>query len=129
MQLLKQIVLSVVLAFSLVSVTPARAEQPQQYPADDSGRNVRDQDSRRVTSDDQPNDKADLQITQEIRKAVVADKDLSTSAHNVKIITRKGVVTLRGPVVSSGERSTIEAKASRVAGVTHVDNQLEIAKR
>ena len=132
MEIVKQIVVSVVLAFSLVSITPARAEQPsrpEHYPADDSGRNVRDRDANRVTSDDQSNDRSDLRITQEVRRAVVADKQLSTSAHNVKIITRKGVVTLRGPVVSAAERSTIEAKATRVAGVTHVDNQLEIAKR
>ncbi|HEY2386564.1 MAG TPA: BON domain-containing protein [Candidatus Binatia bacterium] len=127
MAIVKQIALSVALASALVSVTPVRAEQ--QYPADDSGRNVRDQDSNRVTPQDQSNDKTDVRITQQIRKAVVADKELSMSAHNVKIITRKGVVTLRGPVVSAAERSTIEAKASRVTGVTHVDNQLEIAKR
>lgn len=126
MRMLKQIVLSVVMAMSLISVSPARAEQ---YPADNSGRNVRDQDANRVTPEDQSNTKADVRITQAIRKAVVADKQLSTSAHNVKIITRKGVVTLRGPVTSAAERSTIEAKASRVAGVTHVDNQLEVATR
>jgi osmotically-inducible protein OsmY len=124
MRTLKQIVLSVVMAMSLISVTPVRAEQ---YPADNSGRNVRDQDANRVTPQDQSNTETDVRITQAIRKAVVADKHLSTSAHNVKIITRKGVVTLRGPVTSAAERSTIEAKASRVAGVNHVDNQLEVA--
>jgi osmotically-inducible protein OsmY len=124
MKTLKQIVLSLVMAMSLISVTPVRAEQ---YPADNSGRNVRDEDANRVTPQDQSNTKTDVRITQAIRKAVVADKHLSTSAHNVKIITRKGVVTLRGPVTSAAERSTIEAKASRVAGVNHVDNQLEVA--
>jgi osmotically-inducible protein OsmY len=123
----KQIVLSVVMTMSLISVTPVRAEQ--QYPADNSGRNVRDQDANRVTPQDKSNTNTDVQITQAIRKAVVADKHLSTSAHNVKIITRKGVVTLRGPVTSAAERTTIEAKASRVAGVNHVDNQLEVATK
>lgn len=126
MRMLKQIVLSVVMTMSLVSITPVRAEQ---YPADNSGRNVRDQDANRVTPQDQSNTDTDVRITQAIRKAVVADKHLSTSAHNVKIITRKGVVTLRGPVTSAAERSTIEAKASRVAGVNHVDNQLEVATK
>jgi osmotically-inducible protein OsmY len=124
MRTLKHIVLSAVMALSLISISPVRAEQ---YPADNSGRNVRDQDANRVTPQDQSNTKTDLRITQAVRKAVVADKNLSTSAHNVKIITRKGVVTLRGPVTSAAERTTIEAKASRVAGVTHVDNQLEVA--
>ena len=57
----------------------------------------------------------------------MADKSLSTNAHNVKIITTDGVVTLRGPVKSAAEKATIAAKAQQVAGVSRVDNQLEIA--
>jgi len=99
----------------------------QQYPADNSGKNVRDRKDGAPTSGDQSNAKSDVTITQEIRKAVVADKSLSTNAHNVKIITADGVVTLRGPVKSATEKATIEAKAKQAAGVTRVDNQLEIA--
>jgi osmotically-inducible protein OsmY len=68
-------------------------------------------------------------ITQAIRKAVVADKALSTKAHNVKIITADGVVTLRGPVNSAEEKDKIAAKAKSVAGVKSVENKLEIASR
>ena len=48
------------------------------------------------------------------------------NAHNVKIITSGGVVTLRGPVNSPQEKAAIEAKAKQVAGVTRVDNLLEV---
>jgi osmotically-inducible protein OsmY len=41
----------------------------------------------------------------------MADKSLSTEAKNVKIIAVNGVVTLRGPVSTLKEKSTIEAKA------------------
>jgi osmotically-inducible protein OsmY len=99
----------------------------QQYPADNSGKNVRDRKDGAPTSGDQSNAKSDVAITQEIRKAVVADKNLSTNAHNVKIITANGIVTLRGPVKSAAEKASIEAKAKRAAGVSRVDNQLEIA--
>ena len=99
----------------------------QQYPADNSGKNVRDRNDATKTTGDQSNAKSDVAITQEIRKAVVADKSLSTNAHNVKIITADGVVTLRGPVKSAAEKATIGAKAQQTAGVTRVDNQLEIA--
>jgi hyperosmotically inducible periplasmic protein len=99
----------------------------QQYPADNSGKNVRDRKDGAPTSGDQSNAKSDVAITQEIRKAVVGDKSLSTNAHNVKIITTGGVVTLRGPVKSAAEKATIEAKAKQAAGVSRVDNQLEIA--
>jgi len=99
------------------------------YPADNSGKNVRDRDDSAKTPRDQSNSKADLAITQAIRKAVVADKELSTKAHNVKIITANGVVTLRGPVSSPEEKDKIAATAKSVAGVKSVDNKLEIASR
>ena len=99
----------------------------QQYPADNSGKNVRDRQNSTMTPGDQSNAKSDMAITQAIRKAVVADKGLSTNAHNVKIITKDGVVTLRGPVKTAEEKNTIAAKAEGAAGVKSVDNQLEIA--
>jgi hyperosmotically inducible protein len=107
-----------------VSVASAHA---QGYPVDNSGKNVRDRKDAAVTSGDQSNTQSDLNITQEIRKAVMADKELSTNAQNVKIITANGVVTLRGPVKSAEEKANIGAKAKHAAGVTRVDNQLEIA--
>ena len=105
----------------------APAIHAQQYPADNSGKNVRDRKDGAPTSGDQSNAKSDVAITQQIRKAVMADKSLSMNAHNVKIITADGVVTLRGPVKSAAEKATIGAKAQQAAGVTRVDNQLEIA--
>jgi len=97
------------------------------YKADNTGKNVRDRNDAQVTPGDQANNKTDLAITQQIRKAVVADKKLSTNAHNVKIVTANGVVTLRGPVKDVSEKAKIEATAKQTAGVTRVDNQLEVA--
>ena len=73
---------------------------------------------------------ADRDITAAIRRSVVADKALSFTAKNVKIITVGGKVTLRGPVKSDDEKSAIEAKAKAKAapGVSSVDNQLEVKK-
>jgi len=39
---------------------------------------------------------SDRDITQQIRKSIVADKSLFTYAHNVKVITQNGMVTLKG---------------------------------
>ena len=63
---------------------------------------------------------------QPVRRAVVGDKSLSTSAHNVKIVTKEGVVTLRGPVTSEDEKSRVEKLAQQVAGVSSVENQLDV---
>ena len=97
--------------------------------ADNTGRNVRDREAGARTADQQSNDSQDMKLTQEIRQAVVADDSLSTNAHNVKIVTIGGVVTLRGPVNSAAEKATVAAKAEQVAGVKRVDNQLEITAR
>ena len=106
------------------STTPAEA----QVPADNTGRNARDSDGNTMTADKQSNSKDDLEITRKIRAAVMDDKSLSTSARNVKIVTVDRVVTLRGPVVSAEEKASVAEKAKKVAGVSKVDNQLEIAR-
>ena len=104
------------------------ATQSQTAP-DNTGRNVRDRGGDTVTPGDQSNNTADLNLTQQIRRELMADKSLSTDAKNVKIITVNGVVTLRGPVNTPKEKSTIEAKAQSVAGANNVDSQLEVIRR
>jgi hyperosmotically inducible periplasmic protein len=106
--------------------TPA---PPAQTAPDNTGRNVRDRGDATLTPGDQSENQADRTLTKQIRKAVVADKSLSTMAKNVKIITVNGLVTLRGPVKNPHEKETIEAKAQQIAGVNKVDNQLEVKGR
>jgi len=98
------------------------------HDADNTGKNVRDKDGKSLTVFDQGGSEADRNLTAAIRNAVVDDDSLSTDAHNVKIITVNGVTTLRGPVNSAAEKAAIESKAKAIAGVTRVDNQLEIDK-
>ncbi len=96
--------------------------------ADNSARNERDREGGTLTPMDQSENEADLAITQRIRQSVMDDDLLSTMAKNVKIITRGGVVTLRGPVATESERKAIADKAINVAGVMQVDNLLEVAR-
>ena len=105
------------------------ATTPSQAAPDNTGRNVRDRGGDTVTPGDQSNKKADLQLTQQIRRAIMADKSLSTNAKNIKIITAHGLVTLRGPVNTPQEKATIEAKAQSLAGANNVESQLEIVQR
>src|SRR5262245_36720308 len=90
-----------------LAADPSAKQVEAQVPADATGRNVRDRDETAKTADQQSNSKDDLEITREIRRAVVEDKSLSTSAHNVKIVTVDGIVTLRGPVVSTKEKANV----------------------
>jgi hyperosmotically inducible periplasmic protein len=100
-----------------------------QTAPDNTGKNVRDRGGATLTPGDQSESEADRTLTQEIRKAVVADDSLSTMAKNIKIITIDGVVTLRGPVQSPQEREAIQAKAQQIAGIDRIDNQLEVKRR
>ncbi len=96
--------------------------------ADDTARNERDRNDRTLTPMDQGSSEADRTITQEIRKNVVADDSLSTNAKNIKIITVDGVVTLRGPVKSDAEKTTVAGIARKATGVKRVDDQLEVER-
>ena len=76
----------------------------------------------------QGSSKTETDITASIHKAVVGTKGLSSGAKSVKIITSGTKVTLRGSVSSDSEKSTIESLARQAAGVSTVDNQIEITK-
>lgn len=106
---------------------PNDVDHPDVPPAaDNTARNERDADGGTVTPFDQGQSGPDIEITAQIRRAVLEDQALSANADNVKIITSGGMVTLRGPVASEAEKAAVEAKAKAVAGVTDVVNQLEI---
>jgi len=100
----------------------------QQPAPDNTKTNKRDaKTSTPVTAGQQSNKKTDTALTQQIRKAIVADKSLSTYAHNVKIVTINGEVTLRGPVRTEAEKTTVQQLAEAEAGANHVINHLEVA--
>ena len=92
---------------------------------DNSAVNERDRSSTAKTPIDQNENQKDIDITASIRRQVVA-KQMSTNAHNSKIITQDGKVTLRGPVQSNEEKQQIEEIAIDVAGKGNVDNELEV---
>jgi osmotically-inducible protein OsmY len=112
------------LLFSLSLPVMAQAQQSdaQQTQPDNTKMN-KDQGS---TADQQKVNSSDQEITRKIRRAIIKDKSLSTYAHNVKIITQDGMVTLKGPVNSADEKSNIEAKAAAVAGQNNVTSEIEV---
>jgi osmotically-inducible protein OsmY len=79
------------------------------------------------SADNQKEDASDLQLTKRIRQSVMADKSLSTYGHNVKIVAVGGTVTLNGVVRSDEEKAAIATKAEKIAGKTHVVNDLKVA--
>lgn len=104
------------------------AQDPaQSAPASDNTKmNQRDRNLNEPTADQQQNNRSDRDITQQVRKALEADKSFSTYAHNVKVITQNGRVTLKGPVRSEEEKRAVEAKAAEVAGEGKVTSELTV---
>ena len=80
-----------------------------------------------LTADDQSNNPADVALTRRIRQEVM-NRNLSTSAKNVKIITINGQVTLKGEVASANERQSIEEIATQTAGHSNVRDEIMIQK-
>lgn len=95
--------------------------------ADNTRRNMRDRNNRTLNPLDQGNSQADLTTTASIRKEIAESDHMSVNAGTIKIITRDGQVTLRGPVNSDEEKRLIGEIANRIVRAANVDNQLEVA--
>ena len=102
--------MALALAFSAASLVVS-AQAP-----DNTQVNKRDRSAGEATADQQKNNRTDLDLTKDIRKSIMDDKSLSTYAHNVKIISQNGTVTLKGPVKSQDEKTSIVSKAASIAG-------------
>jgi hyperosmotically inducible periplasmic protein len=116
------------LAFTVVLLCSSCLLFGQEPGKSDNTRvNKRDRSDEQVTADQQKQNSFDIELTRKIRSSINKDKSLSTYAHNVKVITQDGIVTLKGPVRSEEESKVIESKAAEVAGASNVKNQLDIA--
>jgi len=117
-----------ILASSLAGTCVLANGQDSTAPpaADNTKTNQRDKNKAEPTADQQKENQSDRELTQQIRPAIVQDKSLSTYAHNVKIISEDGMVTLKGPVRSDEEKTAVQNKASEIAGKDKVTSQLEV---
>lgn len=115
------------LAVALTFASAAALAQDSAAPAADNTKvNQRDRNKADPTADQQKESQPDREIARKIRRSIMQDKSLSTYAHNVKIISQDGMVTLKGPVRSDQEKTTVEAKAAEIAGADKVTSQLEV---
>lgn len=112
------------LAIVLVALArplPTAHGSPQ--AADNSQQN---RDRSEPTAQQQKANSPDREATRNIRKSITADKSLSTYAHNVKVITQDGKVTLRGPVHSQQEKDSVESKAAAIVGKENVTSYIDV---
>jgi osmotically-inducible protein OsmY len=109
-----------------MAVNSAGAPAQTSPPSDNTKVNKQDRAEGAVTADQQKENRTDRDLTKQIRKAVTSDKSLSTYAHNVKIVSQDGAVTLKGPVRSDEEKQAVFAKAEQIAGTGKVADQLTV---
>jgi hypothetical protein len=124
---------TVLMILGLASATLINGQTPKEpasatAQAPDNTKNNKT-DGTKPTADQQKQNPSDVEITRQIRQLVTKDKQLSTNAKNVKIITQNGNVTLAGPVGSEEEKKSVEAKANQVAGASHVKSDIQIAAK
>jgi hyperosmotically inducible protein len=127
------IAVTLALAFSAAWPIPSRAQsaaeqaKPDTTKPDNTRVNKRDRNPAEATADRQKMNAADRKLSEQIRKSIFDDKILSTYAHNIKVISQDGIVTLKGPVRSDDEVKSIMAKAVEVAGnADKVVNQMSV---
>ena len=68
-------------------------------------------------------------MSQKIRKAIAADKSISSEGRRVMVAAQGGKVTLQGTAKSEAERTSIFTKAADVAGGTNVINNITISSQ
>ncbi len=127
MKNLLKVALSTLALSVLLTLASTVAIAQDTSPAPDNTKvNERDRSTTEATADQQKENRGDRDITRDIRRSIVQDKSLSSYAHNVKIISQNGMVTLKGPVRSEEDKAAIESKAAAIVGKDKVISQLEI---
>ena len=82
-------------------------------------------------STDNPGDRS---LTQKLRQALTSESstgvegaNVSSPQSDIKIMSRNGMVTLRGNVKNEGQKRSIEARLKNVEGVTSIKNELRVS--
>jgi osmotically-inducible protein OsmY len=69
----------------------------------------------------------DRALAQRVEDALRQNSSLASAARNVQVQAKNGEVTLKGSVNNDQEKANIASTAQRVAGVSKVNNQIEVA--
>lgn len=86
------------------------------------------QGNMNITAGDQSNKPADLETLKMIRRELMKDDALSTTAKNIKVIVANNGVTLKGSVKTAAEREIILKHAYVTAPKHRIYNQISVMK-
>ncbi len=123
---LKCVCCGLLLGGALCATPAPQASNTTNTAADNTKINQRDRNQSEPTADNAKNGTSDRELMRQIRREIVADKSLSTYAHNVKIVAQQGRVTLKGVVHTDDEKKAIEDVARKHAGDNNVTNEITV---
>jgi osmotically-inducible protein OsmY len=69
----------------------------------------------------------DRALAQRVEDALRKNSALASAAQNVQVQANNGEVILKGSVNNEQEKANIAAEAQKIAGVSKVNNQIEVA--
>jgi len=72
---------------------------------------------------------SDSQMAAKVRQALMDDQSVGTTAHNVRVTSHNGTVTLKGKVNSEQEKDAIMTKAKEVAGDSNIKDEITVSKK
>ncbi len=105
------------------------ADGRQKTKPDNSAVNSRETSAKELNAEDQGGSNADVETTRKIRQAITDKSSLSTYAHNIKIITVNGAVTLKGPVANEAERAEVLSLRLKLQGLITSEMKLRFRNR
>lgn len=70
---------------------------------------------------------ADRTLAQQVENSLKQNQQLASATQNIQVHANNGEVTLQGSVNSQQEKTNIGDAARQVAGVTRVNNELEVS--
>ncbi len=73
-----------------------------------------------------PKELTDGEVTKNVKKMLMSDNSLSSSARTISVDTSNGVVTLTGIATNQNEARRVVKMAKGVSGVMSIDNQLKV---
>lgn len=70
---------------------------------------------------------SDQELAKRVEETIKQNPALATAAQNIQVQAKNGEITLRGSVNNEQEKANIAAEAQKVAGVSKVDNLIQVA--
>jgi osmotically-inducible protein OsmY len=117
-------------ACSLLAVSVSTVYAKEAPKADNTAQNRGALEENAVTAEKQDNSPTQIKVLAGIRKKLMADKDLSMDAKNIKIlVSSSSFAVLRGPVNSVAEKERVEEMVKACPGVKGIKTELSVAAK